>query len=167
MATTTNGITTKLREKFADEFLMVARDLRRSGYTNWEIMRTFNAYIENKQRSFCKRYKQFTSIGAVGQRLIEEHQAKADSKIETIYFKLFEQHGIKFKFQYKISAFRADFLINGWFVFEIDGPDHDKGKDGIRDAHMRQLGYEVFRVPAWLAASCPSAVIENIKELIN
>jgi len=110
---------------------------------------------------------EFTSIGVLGQRVVEEYHANADSKIETIYFKLLEKQGIKFKFQYKISVFRADFLIDGWLIFEIDGPLHDKGRDGIRDAHLKQLGYETFRVPAWIAASSPSAVIENIKELIN
>ena len=167
MEITTKEITTKLRDAFVDGFLPVARDLRRDGFTDWEIWRSFEKYIECKSRQFYAKNKEFMSIGEIGKGILEEYRAKADSTIEMIYYKILQKEGIKFEFQYKISVFRADFLINGWLVFEIDGPDHDKGRDGIRDAHLKQLGYQTFRVPAWLASASPSAVIESIKELIN
>ncbi len=166
MGTTTKEITRKLREQFADAFLPVARNLRKAGFTDWEIVRVFNRHIELKQRHFYNDKKVYGNIGDSIRSLTETLKGVADSKIKILYYDLLRKAEIKFKFQYKISIFRADFLIEDWLVFEIDGSKHDKGRDGIRDAHLKQLGYETFRVPAWLAASSPAAVIENIKESI-
>ena len=164
MATTTNQITQKLRFEFADKFMPIAESLRKEGQSDYEIVKCFNDYMKQETFRFYRKKHFPGNIKDSIKRVLEKD---ADSKIELIYCGIFYREMIPFEFQYKIGKFRADFLIDKWLVFEIDGPQHDKNYDGRRDKYMRNLGYEVFRVPAWLASTSHDAVIEEIKELIR
>jgi very-short-patch-repair endonuclease len=168
METTTNQITTKLHKQFADKFVPVGEELRAEGMSDSYIIKAYNNLIKAETRKFYRAQHEPTSLKTSILSSIQEISGKsADSKIELYYCDFLNEAHIPFEFQYKIGKFRADFLIAKWLVFEIDGPLHDKDKDAFRDKYMRGLGYDVFRVPAWLASVNHEAVIEEIKELIN
>ena len=168
MGTTTNQITIKLHKEFADKFLPVGEQLRTGGLSDYEIVKTYNDFIQAETMKFYRARREPAQIGESIRSSIQAVLGQnADSKIELIYCELLYDALIPFEFQYKIGKFRADFLIDKWLVFEIDGPLHDKNKDSFRDKYMENLGYEVFRVPAWLASVSHQAVIEEIQELIQ
>ena len=163
MAITTNQITQKLRLEFADRFMPVAQGLRDEGQDDYDIKKCFNDFVKQESFRFYRiKHAPQTICDSVRRVLSQD----ADSKIEIKYCEIFYREMIPFEFQYKIGKFRADFLIDKWLVFEIDGPQHDKNYDARRDSYMRKLGYEVFRVPAWLASTSYDAVVSEIKELI-
>ena len=163
MATTTSQITTKLRREFVDKFIPVGEELRADGCTNYEILKIYDDYVKAETIKFYRAMHSPRHIRESIQKILAKG---ADSKIELIYCELLYESLIPYEFQYKIGKFRADFLIDEWLVFEIDGPQHDKNKDAFRDKYMQNLGYEVFRVPAWLASVSHKAVIEEIQELV-
>ena len=170
METITNQITIKLHKEFAGKFLPLAEQLRVDGLSDYDILKIYNDFIQLKVKEFykLKSKRNSTPLKATITNSIQNILGKdADSKIELFYCEFLYKALIPFEFQYKIGPFRADFLIDSWLVFEIDGPYHDKNKDAFRDKYMRNLGYEVFRVPAWLASVSYKAVIEEIKELIK
>ena len=164
MGTTTNQITIKLHKEFADKFLPVGEQLRVDGLSDYDILKIYNDFIKAEIIKFYRAMHSPRHIRESIQRVLAKG---ADSKIELIYCELLYDNLIPFEFQYKIGKFRADFLIDKWLVFEIDGPQHDKNKDAFRDRYIQSLGYEVFRVPAWLASVSHQAVIEEIQELIK
>ena len=168
MVTTTNQITIKLHKQFADKFIPIGEDLRSGGMADYDILKFYNDFIKSEVMRFYRKKREPTSLAGSIQSSIQKILGKgADSKIELFYCEFLYDAFIPFEFQYKIGKFRADFLIDKWLVFEIDGPQHDKAKDEFRDKYMQNLGYEVFRVPAWLASVSHQAVIEEIKELIR
>ena len=162
MATITNQITTKLHRQLLDKFLPAGELLRCEGIDNYDVIKIFNDFVKSEQIKFYRRKQ---TPRAIQESINKVLANKSDSKIEVIYCDLLYQAIIPFEFQYKIGKFRADFLIDGWLVFEIDGPQHDKNKDAFRDKYMKNMGYEILRVSAWMAAACPSAVISEITEL--
>lgn len=161
-------ITKKLRLEFAQKFLPMAEDLRSEGHTDYEISKTFMDFVKCETRKFYRQQKSPRKMDDIFGDLksIDEYM-NADSKIETIYCDIFYRADIPFDFQYKIGPYRADFLIDKKLVFEIDGPMHDKAYDDRRDKYMEKLGYNVLRVPAWLASVSQDAVIKEIKEYLN
>ena len=162
MGTITNQITTKLHRQLLDSFLPTGEMLRSEGMSDYEVTKVFNDFVRSEQIRFYRRKQTPREIQESINKVLAN---KSDSKIEVIYCDMLYQAMIPFEFQYKIGKFRADFLIDGWLVFEIDGPQHDKNKDAFRDKYMKNMGYEVLRVSAWMAASCPSAVIDEIRDL--
>lgn len=163
METSTKEITKKLRKSFVEKFVPLGEQLRYEGQSDYDIIKVFNDFVLNESMKLyrAKKYKRYY-IGHIVDGILAKG---ADSKIELIYYDLFKGHKIPFEFQYKIGNYRADFLIDKWLVFEIDGPQHDKKKDSDRDRYMEKMGYKVFRVPAWLASASPGAVVEEVKEL--
>lgn len=55
--------------------------------------------------------------------------------------------GVVFYPQYPVSNFFVDFANPQWKIaIECDGKDwHDPAKDAVRDAHLRDIGWRVFR----------------------
>ena len=164
METLTNQITTKLRREFVDKFIPIGEQLRIDGLSDYDIIKVYEEYVKSETIKFYKNSHKPRHISETIEYVLSKG---ADSRIELIYYELLKDQLIPFEFQYKIGKFRADFLINKWLVFEIDGPQHKKAKDEVRDKYMRNLGYDVFRVPAWLASVSYEAVIDEIKELIT
>jgi very-short-patch-repair endonuclease len=74
-------------------------------------------------------------------------------------------NGIKCKFHYKIGPYEADYLLNDDIVLELDGPMHGTKKDERKDKYLRRMGYKVVRIPIWVLANDPKAVISAIQEL--
>jgi very-short-patch-repair endonuclease len=63
------------------------------------------------------------------------------------------KQGMKFRRQHPIGPYVADFYCSAAkLVIEIDGEAHDRGdrpeRDIVRDAAMRNAGYEVLRISA-------------------
>ena len=90
---------------------------------------------------------------------------KADSKAEAIFYELLQNSGTKFSFQHNIGPYRVDYLVMGFLIIEIDGPQHDKNHDDKRDKYLRKMGYKIIRIPTWVLVSCPDAAIQEIKEV--
>ncbi|GAF68528.1 unnamed protein product [marine sediment metagenome] len=162
MGTTMSRITTKLRRGFVDKFLPIGEQLRAEGHTDYEIIKYYNGFVKAESIKLYRTKRGPQPIAIAIEATLKDGP---DSKIEAIYYDLLLENQIPFEFQYKIGKFRADFLIDKWLVFEIDGPQHDKAKDTFRDKFMERLGYEILRVPAWLASASHGAVISEIKDL--
>jgi len=88
-----------------------------------------------------------------------------DSKAEAVFYDMLCKNGIKFKYQYPIGQYRVDYLIGDWLIIELDGPQHEKNRDEIRDKYLQKMGYGVLRVPLPTVALDPDAVIREIKAL--
>ena len=79
--------------------------------------------------------------------------------------------GEKFRREYSIRPFTVDFCCVALkLIVEVDGETHftEKGKqqDRRRDHYLRQLGYEVLRIPGYEVLRDPLAVRERIEATI-
>lgn len=157
----------KLRRKAVDSFVPVGESLRSEGATDYEITRVFHSHVEAKVKNYYSETKfNLQTIKSIfKKRLIKPPESKA----EYIFYKKLIKEKISFKFQYKISPYRVDFLVNDFLIIEIDGPQHGTQKkyDKKRDQYLESYGYQVVRYPIWLIAMDVNAVINQIKEEIG
>jgi len=57
-----------------------------------------------------------------------------------------DQMGAPFRRQHVIGGRYPDYCcVPLRLIVEIDGPDHDSGRDAAKDAHMNRHGYDVIR----------------------
>jgi len=74
--------------------------------------------------------------------------------------------GLKFRRQHPIEPYVVDFFCREVrLVIEIDGATHAGGRlgrDEIRDARLRELGFRIFRIPAAEVKRDANAVVEAI-----
>ncbi|MBV2150463.1 DUF559 domain-containing protein [Sphingobium sp. AS12] len=61
--------------------------------------------------------------------------------------------GFKFRRQHPIGPYSLDFAcLSARLAIEIDGEVHNRGdqpkNDAVRDAHMRERGFDTIRIPA-------------------
>jgi very-short-patch-repair endonuclease len=78
------------------------------------------------------------------------------------------KQGMKFRRQHPVGPYIADFYCSAAkLVIEIDGEAHDRGdrpeRDIVRDAAMRNAGYEVLRISAADVLKYMEAVILTIR----
>jgi very-short-patch-repair endonuclease len=78
--------------------------------------------------------------------------------------------GLKFRKQHPIGQYVADFFCaEKGMIIEIDGRAHDMGdrpeRDGRRDARLRQIGFEIVRMPAVEVLKDVSAAAATIVRL--
>jgi very-short-patch-repair endonuclease len=78
------------------------------------------------------------------------------------------KQGMKFRRQHPVGPYIADFYCSAAkLVIEIDGEAHDRGdrpeRDIVRDAAMRNAGYEVLRISAADVLKDMEAVILTIR----
>ena len=167
METTTKENTRRLHRKLADKFLPVAESLRGEGLSDHEILVEFGRYRQCEIKKFYRKPPATKIISSIKSVL----DNRPDSKVESIFYVSLSESGISFQFQYKIGPYKADFLIDEFLVFEIDGPHHEEKKqrehDIKRDKFMQKLGYKIMRVPAWLLCMDPEAAIDEIKDIIK
>lgn len=155
-------ITEKLHSKAVDSFLPVIEQMAAQGCTKGQIVSAYNTHIRTKvshyyrEGNFLKAFRDCFDLG---------NFQKADSKIEMLFFEQLQRAGISFTFQHVIGPYRADYLVNGFLVVEIDGPNHNKDHDEKRDKYLRKMGYKIIRIPTWVLVSCPDAAIQEIKGL--
>lgn len=154
----------KLRRKVVKSFIPIGESLRSEGLTDNEIIRAFNNHVDLKIRNYYNRLDRNIS------RVVFDLKKSdaADSRAELIFYDKLIKEEIAFKFQYKISPYRVDFLINGFLIVEIDGPHHNDEKqiiyDKKRDRYLGKYGYTVVRYPIWLIAMDINAVVEQIRD---
>lgn len=154
----------KLSDKIINKFLPICQRLRDEGLTDQEIDKYLRQHHKKKAFDFY-RENNLSGLKTVLTGVFTEIE-KADSKIEKILFNLLTGEGIQFKFQYKIGPYRADYLLWGFLVVELDGPQHDiqKKHDQNRDKYMGKMGYKVLRIPTWVLVNKPEDVIKAILE---
>jgi len=154
-------ITEKLHSKAMAAFKPVIDQMAAEGCSQDQIVNAYQGFMKQKQNSLyssLKEPKQFRQCFNL------EDLQKADSKIEMVFYEMMQSSGIKFTFQHVIGPYRADYLVMGFLVVEIDGPQHDRDHDERRDKYMRKMGYKIIRIPTWVLMSCPEAAIDSIKE---
>ena len=154
--------TKKLRDQAIAEIKPLVEQLAKEGLRGSELLAKSELAIRSRINAFYKKNNQPEHIGNILKGLAGIIP-KADSKAEVILYNTLEENEVPFKFQYPIGPYTADFLVNESLVIELDGPGHNQVKDDARDAYMRRLGYWILRVPIWILAINPQAVIEEIK----
>jgi len=155
-------ITGKLQAEALDRLKPLAIQLAKEGKTSREIT---TILFEQMNLSVCHLYKK--DLEPISVIMSKALARPADSKIEQKFYELLLEEKIPFKFQYNIGPYRADYLVAGFLVVEIDGPQHNKGYDANRDKYMRRMGYKVIRVPIWILGACPEAVLTEIRGAIK
>lgn len=152
-----------------DEFYPIAEELAETGHDKDFIVAAFQKQLNLKvQQYYEKNKKGLQSVREIfGDINNFVSKQTADSKAEKVFFQMLIEKGMKFEFQYAIGPYRADYLFAGFLVVELDGPQHDKKHDDIRDNYMKRMGYKIFRVPIMIMMWCPEAVIDEIQEAIK
>ena len=78
--------------------------------------------------------------------------------------------GVKFRNHHPLGDYVVDFLCySARTVIEIDGISHDMGDqpefDTERDFALKELGYDVVRIPAAEVLKAPDAIADSIVRL--
>jgi very-short-patch-repair endonuclease len=154
-------ITEKLHNRAMAEFMPLIEQMAKNGCTKEQIVDAYQNQLKMKTRQYYEKLKEPILLKDVFSQL--EIRQTADSKAEIIFYEMLKSSGIKFTFQHVIGPYRADYLIMGFLVIEIDGPQHDEIYDERRDAYLRKMGYKIIRIPIWILMSCPEAAIDEIK----
>jgi uroporphyrinogen-III synthase len=80
--------------------------------------------------------------------------------------------GLKFRRQVPIGSYIVDFYCDELkLIVEIDGGAHDDPeqarKDEVRNIHLRELGYQVLRVPNGMVLKAPDVFAGQIQRLLK
>jgi very-short-patch-repair endonuclease len=151
-----------------EEFMPYANKLMAEGMDPDKIQDVFAKILEKKRRGFYRKPIMHTTGSIINSmklfEIFEKNKNSADSNAERIFYDMLKESGIRFTFQRQIGPYRVDYLVDGFLVLELDGPQHEKAKtyDAKRDAYMKHLGYKVYRVPLMVLINNPSKIIENI-----
>jgi very-short-patch-repair endonuclease len=104
-------------------------------------------------------------------RALRVHATKGES---LLWYELRElkSAGIKFRRQCPIGPYIVDFAcLAVKLIVEVDGDlhEHDKGKrhDAVRDAYLRSLGFDVFRVDEPDVINSAWHVAQVVKEKVE
>ncbi|TPK82107.1 endonuclease domain-containing protein [Mesorhizobium sp. B2-4-13] len=104
-------------------------------------------------------------------RALRVHATKGES---LLWYELRElkPNGIKFRRQCPIGPYIVDFAcFSTKLVVEVDGDlhEHEKGKqhDAVRDAYLRSLGFEVFRIDEPDVINSAWHVAQVVKEKVE
>jgi very-short-patch-repair endonuclease len=154
-------ITKKLRDDAYKHLTPMMLQLEAEGVPFDKIMDTTKKVIDAKVQTYYKKIpKRFDEI-------LKTVKFEPDSKAEAVFYKMLKDRGITFQFHYAIGPYKADYLFNNFLVFEIDGAKHNAKKDDRRDKYMREMGYKVMRVPIWILAMNPEAILDEIQEAMK
>lgn len=79
---------------------------------------------------------------------------------------------LSLELQVKVPPYRADFLINGCLMVEIDGATYHSSPEAIkrdreRDEFMQASGYSVLRIPASVVFSNPSEAVNRVRSFVS
>ena len=161
MAIIMQKITKRLIQKMLKDFESVAESMAKSGSDKQDIIRAFNNHINIKSQQYYKNDRMQNIREAIS--LTMENLKVKTSKAEFIFRNMLISSDIPFSYQYKIGPYSADFLIDGFLIVEIDGPDHEPIRDEFRDKYMGKMGYKIMRVPLTVLFHSPETIIEEIK----
>jgi very-short-patch-repair endonuclease len=156
-------ITKEIHKAALSEFYPLIEEMAQSGASKGDIVNAFNKHIQIKTRQFYKGKKDFYTFKEAWQAA--DVEKNADSKAEIVFTQMLLSEGLSFKFQYPIGNYRADYLFGKDLVVELDGPQHEKKRDEVRDKYLKKMGYRTLRIPLWLLVQDPKAAIATIKEL--
>lgn len=157
-------ITEKLRDKHLAEFEPLAAQMAAEGADEETIVRAYQAWIRQRaSNAYADKRIRMTPIHDLFNGALNDLK-KADSKAEMIFYELLQESGVPFQFQRKIGPYRIDYLIAGYLIVELDGPQHNQERDKKRDDYLARLGYRILRIPVRIMVTCPEACIETIKE---
>jgi len=157
-------ITKKLRDKHLAEFKPLAEQMASEGADEQTIVRAYQAWVRQRaSNAYADKRLSMTPLQDLFNGTLAELE-RADSKIEMIFYELLQESGVPFQFQRKVGPYRIDYLVAGYLVVELDGPQHNQERDKKRDAYLARLGYRILRIPVRIMVTCPAACIESIKE---
>ena len=76
--------------------------------------------------------------------------------------------GLELHLQVPVSSYRLDFLVDKRLVVEIDGAAYHSSPEAVerdrkRDSFLKELGYEVLRIPAKTTLYFPHEIIPLVK----
>lgn len=79
---------------------------------------------------------------------------------------------IELAMQVPIGRYRADFVVNGWLVVEIDGAAYHSSKEAVardreRDRYMNSIGLTVLRIPARTVFRTPVVVVRKVRSALG
>ena len=132
-----NEIALKLQNKAMKKFRPLAEQLIKEGKDREEIVSAFQMVMRRKVSDYYSH--DLETIRNLKRGILRDIK-KADSKTETIFYRLLIKNKIGFIFQYPIGKYRVDFLLGESIVLELDGSQHNKARDEIRDQYMKKLG---------------------------
>ena len=78
-------------------------------------------------------------------------------------------YGLQFNRQFIIENYIVDFVCRELkLIIELDGKYHDQiiDQDEVRDKRLKELGYEVIRIPEKLVIEDVNAVYHYLKEFV-
>lgn len=75
---------------------------------------------------------------------------------------------MKLRMQVPIGRYRADFVVDGWLVVEIDGAAYHSSREAVardreRDRYMAGLGLTVLRIPARTVFRTPVIAVRRVR----
>ena len=158
-------ITERLHNKAMNEFMPIIEQMAHERCTKDQIVNAYKNQLRIKTNKYYEKLKGFSTFKEIFTRI--ETKQTADSKAEIIFYEMINNSGIKFTFQHVIGPYRVDYLVMGFLVIEIDGPQHKEAYDAKRDAYLRRMGYKIIRIPLWILMSSPEAAIDEIKAVIE
>jgi very-short-patch-repair endonuclease len=159
MGISVKEITEKLRKQVLERSKPFIDQCVKEGLSQNMIVQACKRQVENKMNEYYRSVHGPTRMN----RVFDEVELTADSKAEMVFYDLLEKNDIEFKFHYNIGPYTADYFIPDDLVIELDGPQHNKERDEKRDRYMQDMGYRVLRLPLWVVADDPQAVINEIK----
>lgn len=154
-------ITQKVKAEVLLTMQPVIEEMAKVGMDEDQIVNTFKRHIDAKIKQYYRKMP--VNFSEIVKNIKFEN---AGSKADTIFYDMPQFNKIPFKYQYPIGPYKADYLFNDFLNLELDGPQHETDHDSRRDKYMRRMGYKVLRVPIWILAMNPEAIIEEIKEQI-
>ena len=97
---------------------------------------------------------------------------KTPSVAEQIAWKLLrkERTGFIFRREHVVLNYRLDFYCpNAKLAVEFDGEQHDSERDSLRDADLRELGIETYRIPnrEFFHIDAEGKLVDHINTLIK
>ena len=146
-------------------------DARKSGMDEGRIADAVKSHVDQRIKNYYKKpdFARASDLFDI-EKLKEE--ARADSKIEGIFYNELTDSGIQFEFQVSIGRYRADYLIKKFLIVEIDGPQHlaDPAayrRDRRKDALLQEHGCHVLRFLAEDLAEHLDATLDAIARAVT
>jgi len=163
METITKENFKKIKELATAKLEGVARQMLLEGASYAQIERMIQNHINATTHNFYKKAHDPEPIkNCINVAL------RKDSRAEVSVAQYLLDGGIDYKFQFPIGPYRADFLLGGCVVLEVDGPHHKNQVeyDANRDKYIEEMGYRIIRIPLRIFILSPEAVVCQLKEEI-
>lgn len=170
-----NQITTEVKEIAQNKLQQYAEYLIADGVDRAALPGKLKLFLESTIHGYYQKEKEKECeiknilAGIITKINNQKDGSGFDSKAEKIFYEILQKEKIPFEYQVKIGRYRVDYLIDGFLIFEGDGPHHaeQKEKDQARDKYLEKMGYEVIRLTWHVVALCLDETIDSIKKRIE